>query len=109
MGSEESSLFNWEYNLDFLKDHYDEILKIQGIDKDCVDFYIEEYEAQRECENLPKTQKPAQTRTSNYNYSAAVAYFLTEMRRLFENTLIMYLMRMKLIELTTRKKCVLKE
>lgn len=44
----ETTIEAWEYNLDYLNAHYEEIMSLENVNQIYVEIYIEEYEAQRE-------------------------------------------------------------
>lgn len=65
----------WEFNLDYLEEHYDEIMSLEGVNSIYVDLYIEDYEVVQATKNMPVSQvNEMRTRASSYNYSNAVAY-----------------------------------
>lgn len=41
----ETTIEAWEYNLDYLNAHYEEIMSLENVNQLCVEIYIEEYEA----------------------------------------------------------------
>lgn len=71
----ETTTADWESNLEYLRNHYDEIMNVEGINKIYVDLYIEDYEIVQATRNMPETQiNETRTRASSYNSSNAVAY-----------------------------------
>lgn len=72
-----TSFENWEYNLTYLQEHYDEFSEKAGINRSYIDLYIETYEDQKEAQNLPESKETTgkQILTSgSYNASTAVSY-----------------------------------
>lgn len=48
-----TSLDDWEYNLEYLENHYEEIMKIDNVNKIYIDLYIEEYTVEKEMGVMP--------------------------------------------------------
>ncbi len=53
---EETSFEAWEYNLEYLKVHYDEIIALEDVNKLYVDIYIEDYEGVKRMEDMPPSK-----------------------------------------------------
>lgn len=71
----ETTLDSWEYNLDYLQLHYDEIMSLENVNLLYVDRYIEDYEIVRQTKDMPATQiNEVRTRATSYSYSDAVKY-----------------------------------
>lgn len=71
----ESTFMDWEYNLNYLTLHYDEIMSLENVNSLYVDLYIEDYEIVQATRNMPVTQiNGVRTRASSYSSSDAVAY-----------------------------------
>lgn len=71
----ETTFEEWEYNLDYLKEHYDEIMSLEGINSAYVDRYIEDYEIVRATKDMPESQiNGTRTRASSYAYISAINY-----------------------------------
>lgn len=71
----ETSTAEWEYNLNYLQCHYDEIMSLEGVNSLYVDLYIEDYEIVLATQDMPAAQiNGVRTRASSYSYSDAVDY-----------------------------------
>lgn len=71
----ETSTVEWEYNLNYLQCHYDEIMSLEGVNSLYVDLYIEDYEIVLATQDMPAAQiNGVRTRASSYSYSDAVDY-----------------------------------
>ncbi len=72
----ETTTQNWEYNLEYLKLHYEEIMAMEGVNSLFVDLYIEIFEGQLRYLEYLASGQPAGIRaqSSSYNADAAVAY-----------------------------------
>ncbi len=71
----ETTIAEWEYNLNYLKLHYDEIMSLEGVNSLYVDLYIEDYEIVQATKDMPAMQiNGVRTRASSYSSSDAVAY-----------------------------------
>ena len=72
-----ATLESWEYNLDFLKEHYNAITTQDNINKFYIDDYIESYTSVKAGEDTPDEKVYTGTsllRSRGYNYGAAVQY-----------------------------------
>lgn len=72
-----ATLESWEYNLDFLKEHYNAITTQDNINKFYIDDYIESYTSVKAGEDTPDEKVYTGTsllRSRDYNYGAAVQY-----------------------------------
>ena len=47
-GGRDASFDNWDYNLDYLLAHYDELMELPNVNKVFIDMYIEDYNVVRE-------------------------------------------------------------
>ncbi len=71
----ETSTVEWEYNLNYLQSHYDEIMSLEGVNSLYVDLYIEDYEIVLATQDMPAAQiNEVRTHASSYSASDAVAY-----------------------------------
>lgn len=71
----ETTMADWEHNLEYLRNHYDELMNVEGVNKIYVDLYIEDYEIVQSTRNMPETQiNETRTRASSYSASDAIAY-----------------------------------
>ena len=52
----ETSSAEWEYNLNYLQCHYDEIMSLEGVNSLYVDLYIEDYEIVLATQDMPAAQ-----------------------------------------------------
>lgn len=74
-GGVETTMADWEYNLNYLKNHYDEVMEMEDVNGVYVDLYIEDYEIVQATRNMPETQiNGIRTRASSYSSSDAVSY-----------------------------------
>jgi len=75
-----TTIDDWEFNLNYLKDNYDEISSNEDINIDYIDFYIGEYESELNSTADPdEGANPISVNTRAYIYynrSAAVSYAL---------------------------------
>ncbi|MCM1500183.1 MAG: amidase domain-containing protein [Clostridium sp.] len=71
----ETTTVEWEYNLNYLQCHYDEIMSMEDVVSMYVDLYIEDYEIVLATKDMPAAQiNGVRTRASSYSSSDAVAY-----------------------------------
>lgn len=65
----------WEYNLDYLKSHYEEIMALESVNSIYVDRYIEDYEIVSVTNSMPDSRiNGVRTLEASYSSSDAVAY-----------------------------------
>lgn len=70
-----TSLKNWEYNLDYLQAHYNDIKNSDDIDLMHVDSYMEDYKIVRNAKAMPAAQiNGIRTRVTSYSFYDAIAY-----------------------------------
>lgn len=73
--SEKTSIDNWEYNLNYLKTNYDEIITLKDINRVYVDLYIEDYEIVESLKTEPKSNiNGIRTYSTTYKFADAVKY-----------------------------------
>ncbi|MCH5339387.1 MAG: amidase domain-containing protein [Acetatifactor sp.] len=71
----ETTTTAWEYNLNYLKAHYNELMAQEDINGEYVDLYIEDYEIVLATGDMPEARiNGVRTLASSYNASDAVAY-----------------------------------
>lgn len=70
---ERTSRESWEYNLEYLKQHYEEIMGLESINAWYVDSYIEDYEVVRDTKDMPASRINSIPRAS-YSSAKAVEY-----------------------------------
>ena len=71
----QTSLDAWEYNLQYLLTHYNEIKNVDNINMLYVESYIEDYKIVMATQNMPLTKRNERsTYATSYNYSNAVRY-----------------------------------
>lgn len=71
----ETSTADWEYNLNYLKIHYNEIMSLENVNSLFVNLYIEDYEIVQATKDMPTAQiNRVRTRTSSYDFVDAVTY-----------------------------------
>lgn len=68
-----TSLDAWEYNLEYLQLHYEDIMALENVNTMYVDSYIEDYEVVKSTQNMAISQINIGMRTS-YSSSDAVTY-----------------------------------
>ena len=70
-----TTMDDWEYNLNYLKNHYDEVMAMEAVNGVYVDLYIEDYEIVQATRDMPDTQiNGIRARASSYSSSDAVSY-----------------------------------
>ncbi len=71
----ETNTTEWEYNLNYLKTHYNEITSMEEVNTMYVDIYIEDYDIVQATKDMPIAQiNGVRTRASSYSTTDAVAY-----------------------------------
>lgn len=75
---EDTSLSNWEFNLNYLKEHYEELSNISGVKMHFIDSYIQSYTTVEMDKDMPKSKVNETTSLirSTYDGDAAADYAL---------------------------------